>query len=55
MLSGAAGEEEESFRPIFDGKTLDGWTTFDPTYWTVEDGAITATITKERPLCRTAT
>jgi len=41
---------EEGFRPIFDGKTLDGWTTFDPAYWSVADGAITATITKDHPL-----
>ena len=44
------GKEEEGFRPIFDGKTLEGWTTFDPAYWSVEDGAITAKITKEHPL-----
>jgi hypothetical protein len=42
--------DEKGFRPIFDGKTLDGWTTFDPSYWSVQDGAITATITKEHPL-----
>jgi hypothetical protein len=41
---------EEGFKPIFDGKTLDGWTTVDPSYWAVEDGAITGTITKEHPL-----
>lgn len=41
---------EDGFRPIFDGKTLDGWQTVDPSYWSVQDGAITATITKDHPL-----
>jgi hypothetical protein len=41
---------EEGFEPIFDGKTLDGWKTYDASYWSVKDGAITATITKEHPL-----
>src|SRR5256886_5210217 len=41
---------EEGFEPIFDGKTLDGWKTFDPSYWSIKDDAITATITKEHPL-----
>jgi hypothetical protein len=41
---------EEGFQPIFDGKTLNGWKTFDPSYWSVQDGAITGTITKEHPL-----
>lgn len=33
---------EDGFRPIFDGKTLDGWKAPDMRYWSVEDGAITA-------------
>ena len=41
---------EEGFEPIFDGKTLDGWKTYDASYWSVKDDAITATITKEHPL-----
>jgi hypothetical protein len=41
---------EEGFESIFDGKTLDGWKTFDQSYWSVKDGAITGTITKEHPL-----
>jgi len=41
---------EEGFEPIFNGKTLDGWKTFDPAYWSVKDGAITAEITKDHPL-----
>ncbi len=40
---------EDGFEPIFDGKTLEGWETPDPSYWTVEDEAITARITPEHP------
>jgi len=39
---------DDGFEPIFDGKTLDGWKTFDPSYWSMKDGAITAMITKAR-------
>ncbi len=38
---------EAGWRRIFDGKTLNGWTAPDMTYWTVEDGAITGTVTPE--------
>ena len=31
--------QETGFRPIFDGKSLDGWDG-DPNFWRVEDGAI---------------
>ena len=37
---------EADFKPIFDGKTLDGWDG-NPVYWSVKDGAITGTITPE--------
>ncbi|MDX9974722.1 MAG: DUF1080 domain-containing protein [FCB group bacterium] len=40
---------ERGFEPIFDGETLDGWTVADPSFWSVEDGAITAKITPEHP------
>ena len=40
---------EAGFVSLFDGKTLEGWNAPDPTYWSVEDGAITARITKEHP------
>jgi len=33
---------------LFDGKSLEGWDG-DPKFWTVEDGAITGTTTKENP------
>ena len=44
-----AAETEGGFRSIFDGRSLAGWETPDPSYWTVEDGAITGHITKEHP------
>ncbi len=36
----SASAEENGFKPIFDGKTLDGWDG-NPKLWRVEDGAIT--------------
>ena len=42
--------EDAGFEPIFDGKTLNGWETPDPSYWSVEDGALTAKSTPEH-LC----
>src|SRR5688572_21900059 len=41
---------DDGFEPIFDGKTFTGWKTSDPDPWSIQDGAITGTITKERPL-----
>ena len=37
------------FTPIFDGKTLDGWHAPNMSYWSVEDGAITAQSTDANP------
>jgi hypothetical protein len=34
---------------IFDGETLDGWQAPDMRYWSIEDGAITAESTPEKP------
>jgi hypothetical protein len=42
----AIDEDEPGFRPIFDGKTLDGWEG-DPKYWRVEDGSLVGEITPE--------
>ena len=42
-------EDAPGFVPLFDGKTLDGWKAADMSWWSVEDGAITARITKEKP------
>jgi hypothetical protein len=43
-----AAAADDGFRPIFDGKTLEGWDG-DPRLWRVEDGAITGETTKENP------
>ncbi|MBI1319891.1 MAG: DUF1080 domain-containing protein [Candidatus Hydrogenedens sp.] len=44
-----ADDAEASFVSIFDGKSLDGWKAADPSFWSVEDGAITAKITEAHP------
>jgi hypothetical protein len=38
----------QEWKPLFDGKSLAGWDG-DPKFWTVKDGAITGTTTKENP------
>ena len=43
-----AGEKEDGFESIFDGKTLDGWDG-NPKLWHIEDGAITGQTTKDNP------
>ena len=48
-VNAAIGAEAE-FKPIFDGKTLNGWKAPDMSYWLVEDGAITARATKQNPV-----
>jgi type 1 glutamine amidotransferase len=40
--------DEEGFKPIFDGKSLDGWDG-NPKFWSVKDGAITGQTTKDNP------
>ncbi|MCA9064807.1 MAG: DUF1080 domain-containing protein [Planctomycetaceae bacterium] len=39
----------EDFKSLFDGETLNGWRALDMSYWSVEDGAITAQSTTEHP------
>jgi hypothetical protein len=41
-------DADDGFKPIFDGKSLEGWVG-DPEFWRVEDGAITGQTTKEKP------
>ncbi len=36
----APGPDKEGFRPLFNGKTLDGWTATQPELWSVRDGTI---------------
>lgn len=43
-----AKSDEEGFKPIFDGKTLDGWDG-NPKFWSVQVGALTGQTTKENP------
>ena len=50
LAAGPLPAGDDGFRPIFDGKSLDGWETVDPSYWSVRDGVITATITADHPL-----
>jgi 3-keto-disaccharide hydrolase len=40
---------EDGFAPLFDGKTLDGWKAPNMSYWSVQDGAITAESTESNP------
>ncbi|MFM1944037.1 MAG: Sucrose-6-phosphate hydrolase [Verrucomicrobiota bacterium] len=42
--------DDGGFEPIFDGRSLEGWGAADMSYWTVEEGAITARITDEHQL-----
>jgi len=42
-------EPSDAFRPLFDGRSLEGWKAPDSSYWTVEEGAITGRITREHP------
>lgn len=38
---------DADFKPIFDGKTLNGWKAPDMSFWRVEDGAITGEVTAD--------
>jgi len=48
MSSSIAGEA--GFKPIFDGRTLDGWKAAEMSYWSVQDGAITGRSTQQNPV-----
>jgi len=50
FASGASGvEQDAAFQSIFDGRSLAGWSPRNADYWRVEDGAITAQITRDHP------
>jgi hypothetical protein len=34
---GVAATSGDGFQDLFDGRSLTGWTTPDPSYWTVEE------------------
>jgi hypothetical protein len=48
MVVQVALAEEDGFKPMFDGKTLDGWDG-DRAFWRVEDGAIIGETTAANP------
>jgi quinoprotein glucose dehydrogenase len=50
--AGLAGEKA-AFVSLFDGKTLNGWSAPDMSYWSVEDGAITGIVSAEHPNLQT--
>jgi len=49
ISSAVVHAEEEGFRSIFDGNSLEGWDG-DLAHWRIEDGALTGETTKEKPL-----
>lgn len=44
----SASTAPSGFRPIFDGRTLEGWSAPDMRYFNVRDGAITGETTRDR-------
>jgi len=46
LFSLVSGEDSKS---LFDGKSFDGWDAPDMSYWSIEDGAITASSSDEHP------
>lgn len=48
LAASAAGDEKDGFKPLFDGKTLQGWSGNEK-FWSVQEGAITGQTTKENP------
>lgn len=51
-LSMSVACHAQEFTPIFDGKSLANWKAADMSFWSIEDGAITAKITDEKPTDR---
>lgn len=47
LALGAQAAETGGFESLFDGRTLEGWRGQDMSFWTVEDGAITGTISPQ--------
>lgn len=43
----ATPSPDDGFRSLFDGKTLEGWKAPDPSYFSVQDGALTGETTRE--------
>lgn len=49
FVTSTAVAEEAGFKPIFDGKTLNGWKAAEMGHWSVVDGAIVGQTTAEKP------
>jgi hypothetical protein len=49
FIAASANAQEAGFKPIFDGKILDGWKAPNMSYWSVKDGIITGRSTQENP------
>lgn len=45
----ASSVHAQEAKPLFDGETLDGWKAPDMGFWSVEDGAIVARCTEDKP------
>ena len=48
LITVQAAMAQDDFKPIFDGKTLDGWDG-NPKFWSVQDGCITGETTAANP------
>ncbi len=48
LITVQAALAQDDFKPIFDGKTLDGWDG-NPKFWSVQDGCITGETTAANP------
>jgi type 1 glutamine amidotransferase len=46
----SATAQDTSFKPIFNGRTLDGWKAANMSYWSVKDGTITGSSTQQNPV-----
>jgi hypothetical protein len=51
-MTANAAAQDDGFKAIFDGRTLDGWKSPEMSYWSVKDGTITARSTEQNP-CKT--
>ncbi|MHC4203196.1 MAG: family 16 glycoside hydrolase, partial [Planctomycetota bacterium] len=49
FVTANAAAREAGFRPIFNGRTLDGWKAPEMSYWSVKDGIITGQSTERNP------
>lgn len=49
FVATSAVAQDAGFKPIFDGRTLDGWKSPEMSYFSVKDGTITARSTEQNP------